>query len=162
MKGDLRTMVSPLRSRRLTMKRFLAITAIGLMLAGALGVAQAQQGTQMMNQTGQGMMQGQGTMQGPGMMMGQGQGQGMGMGYGAGNMMGLHNGTMGPGMMNGGMMMGGMMGKMHGPEMMIVMMDTNGDGQLQLEEFQAVHNRMFNYLDENGDGQLTVDELRQR
>lgn len=135
------------------MKRFLAITAIGLMLAGALGVAQAQQGTQMMNQTGQGM-------QGPGMMMGQG--QGMGMGYGAGNMMGLHNGTMGPGMMNGGMMMGGMMGKMHGPEMMIVMMDTNGDGQLQLEEFQAVHNRMFNYLDENGDGQLTVDELRQR
>ena len=142
------------------MKRFLAITAIGLMLAGALGVAQAQQGTQMMNQTGQGMMQGQGTMQGPGMMMGQG--QGMGMGYGAGNMMGLRNGTMGPGMMNGGMMMGGMMGKMHGPEMIIVMMDTNGDGQLQLEEFQAVHNRMFNYLDENGDGQLTVDELRQR
>lgn len=135
------------------MKRFLAITAIGLMLAGALGVAQAQQGTQMMNQTGQGM-------QGPGMMMGQG--QGMGMGYGAGNMMGLRNGTMGPGMMNVGMMMGGMMGKMHGPEMMIVMMDTNGDGQLQLEEFQAVHNRMFNYLDENGDGQLTVDELRQR
>ena len=97
------------------MKRFLAITAIGLMLAGALGVAQAQQGTQMMNQTGQGM-------QGPGMMMGQG--QGMGMGYGAGNMMGLRNGTMGPGMMNGGMMMGGMMGKMHGPEMMIVMMDN--------------------------------------
>ncbi len=153
------------------MKRYLAITAIGLILAGALGVAQAQQGPQMMNPNGQGMMQGEGMMQGPG-MMGQGYGPGNGQGYGPCNTMPCNNGAMGPGMMNGtmmngammngGMMMGGMMGKMHGPEMMIVMMDTNGDGQLQLEEFQAVHNRMFNYLDENGDGQLTADELRQR
>lgn len=153
------------------MKRYLTITAIGLMLAGALGVAQAQQGPQMMNPNGQGMMQGQGTMRGPG-MMGQGYGPGNGQGYGSCNTMPCNNGAMGPGMMNGtmmngammngGMMMGGMMGKMHGPEMMIVMMDTNGDGQLALEEFQAVHNRMFNYFDENGDGQLTADELRQR
>ncbi|CAM3463871.1 EF-hand domain-containing protein [Thalassospira profundimaris] len=138
------------------MKRYLAITAIGLMLAGALGVAQAQQGPQMMNPNGQGMMQGPG-------MMGQGYGPGNGEGYGPCNTMPCNNGAMGSGMMNGAMMNGGMMmGKMHGPEMMIVMMDTNGDGQLALEEFQAVHNRMFNYLDENGDGQLTVDELHQR
>jgi EF hand len=68
---------------------------------------------------------------------------------GAGTMMGL-------GMMMGGGMMGhGMMG----PGMMIVMMDTNGDGALSLDEFQAIHARMFKYLDANHDGQLTTDEL---
>ncbi|MBD1549003.1 EF-hand domain-containing protein [Labrenzia aggregata] len=81
---------------------------------------------------------------GPGMMYGRGGGYGMG-----------------PGMMGSGMMGNGMMGRgMMGPQMMILMMDTNGDGKLSLEEFQAIHGRMFKYLDKNGDGQLTPDEIR--
>ncbi|MFC6657656.1 EF-hand domain-containing protein [Roseibium salinum] len=85
----------------------------------------------------QGMMQGDYGRMGYGMMSGRGWGGHM----------------MGPGMM---------MGRMMGPEMMIVMMDTNGDGNLSLEEFQAVHARMFKMLDKDGDGQLTGEEIGPR
>ena len=50
-----------------------------------------------------------------------------------------------------------------GPDMMVLMMimvDTNGDGVLSLEEVQAVHARIFNYADTDDDGRLTLDELR--
>jgi hypothetical protein len=50
-----------------------------------------------------------------------------------------------------------------GPDMMVLMMimvDTNGDGALSLEEVQAVHARIFNYADTDDDGRLTLDELR--
>lgn len=62
----------------------------------------------------------------------------------------------GPGMMGFGMMGGGTMS----PAMMIVMMDTNGDGAISLDEFQAMHARMFKYLDTNHDGKLSADELK--
>lgn len=69
-------------------------------------------------------------------------------------------GWMGPQGWGPNMMAFGMMGAdMMGPGMMIVMMDTNGDGSLSLDEFQAIHARMFKYLDANHDGQLTTDEL---
>ena len=82
-------------------------------------------------------------------------------GYG---MMNGAQGTMGQGTTNGhgfgpNMMDGGMMGGMMGPEMMLIMMDTDGDGTLSSEEFQSLHTRMFNYLDTNGDGKIDADEL---
>ena len=154
------------------MKKILFTSACAMMFAALAGGAVAQQGGPMMGQPGQGMMTGQGNDQarpmpgygygrrgmmpwgynghmGPGMMYGRGGGYGMGPGMMGGGMM------MGPGMMGPGMMGRGMMG----PQMMILMMDTNGDGKLSLEEFQAIHGRMFKYLDKNGDGQLTPDEI---
>lgn len=155
------------------MKNFLAAPICALMLTAAIGTAAAQQGSPMMNQSGSGMMGGQNgdqgdnqsqSMPGPfhgwrGMMpWGYGNmGPGMMSGRGWGNHM-MGSGMMGSGMMGSGMMMGRMMG----PEMMIVMMDTNEDGQLSLEEFQAVHSRMFKLLDKDGDGQLTTDEIQKR
>ena len=44
--------------------------------------------------------------------------------------------------------------------MMMAMMDTNNDGALSLEEVQAVHARMFNYIDKNKDGKVTPDEVQ--
>ncbi len=172
------------------MTRYLTLTASALVLAMGLGTAHAQQGT-MMNQGGAGMMQGQAGQgpagQGradddergpqdaqPGRYGGWGMmpwGYGRGMGPGMmddddwSRMMGGYG--MGPGMMGGygygpGMMGRGFMGRgFLGPRMMIIMMDTNGDGKLSLQEFQAIHERMFKALDENGDGQLTPDELQQ-
>ena len=72
------------------------------------------------------------------------------------------NAGYGPGMMHGqGFgygMMGGMMGGMH-EQMMLVMMDTDSDGVLSLEEFLAMPTRMFGYLDANGDGTVDADEI---
>jgi len=67
-------------------------------------------------------------------------------------------GMMGPGMMGHGMMgmMGhGMMGVMgHGMmPMMFVMMDTDSDGAVSLEEMQVVQKRMFDLVDMDKDGQ---------
>jgi len=59
------------------------------------------------------------------------------------------------GMMGGAMgMMGAGMGKM-----MIVMMDTNDDGMLSLDEFLAVHTRMFKAIDADGDDQISAKEM---
>jgi hypothetical protein len=55
--------------------------------------------------------------------------------------------------------MRGMMGP-HMFTMMMIMMDTNNDGTLSLEEVQAVHARMFNYADTDDDGKLTVEEMQ--
>jgi len=57
---------------------------------------------------------------------------------------------MGPGMMGPGMM-----------RMMLVLMDTDGDGAVSLSEFQAAHERMFKAMDADKDGKLTIQEARQ-
>ena len=58
-------------------------------------------------------------------------------------------GQMGPGMMGPAMM-----------RMMLVLMDTDGDGTVSLSEFQAAHERIFKALDANKDGRLTPQEVQ--
>jgi hypothetical protein len=84
---------------------------------------------------GQGMM-GQGGMMGPGMM-------------GRGGMMG-QRGMMGPGNMHSGMI----------TRMLFALMDSDGDGTITLQEFQAAHERIFKAIDANKDGRLTLDEIQ--
>jgi hypothetical protein len=80
---------------------------------------------------------------------------------GRGGMMG--GGMMGGGMMGGGRgMMGG--GAMSGCSpimfrMIFALMDSDGDGTISLQEFQAAHERIFKAMDANKDGQLTEDEM---
>ena len=59
-------------------------------------------------------------------------------------------GTMGQGMHPGGMMY----------RMMFVLMDTDGDGTLSLEEFQAAHAKIFKAIDANKDGKVTCEEMQ--
>ena len=86
-------------------------------------------------------------------MMGQGQSYAGGMMCpGMGGMMGRRMGGMdGTGMM----MRPGMM------RMMVVMMDTDGDGALSLDEVQTVHARMFKAMDADKNGKVTLEEIQQ-
>ena len=62
----------------------------------------------------------------------------------------MGRGMMGPGMVGHGMM-----------PMMFVMIDTDSDGAVSLEEMQAVHKRMFDLVDANEDGKITVEEMKE-
>src|SRR6266566_1266083 len=83
----------------------------------------------------------------------------MGWGYGPGwrHHQGWGRGGMGPGMMGRGGMMGpGRMGSGMMMRMLFALMDSDGDGTISLQEFQAAHERIFKAMDANKDGRLTL------
>ena len=57
---------------------------------------------------------------------------------------------MGPEGMHSGMM----------TRMLFAMMDSDGDGTVSLQEFQAAHKRIFKAMDANEDGVLTLQEIQ--
>jgi hypothetical protein len=121
-------------------KHVLALTTSAFVLACGVITASAQQGPtiqqpQLLQQQEHGGTMGPGTM-----------GQGGMMGHG---MMG-RGGMMGPGSMHSGMMM----------RMLFALMDSDGDGTISLQEFQAAHERIFKAMDANKDGRLTLDEIQ--
>jgi len=73
-----------------------------------------------------------------------------------------HGGMMGCGMMGRGGMMGsgGMMG--HGAAMRFIfaLIDSDGDGTVSLQEFQAAHEKIFKAMDTDKDGTLTLEEIQ--
>ena len=118
----------------------LTLTAAALMLAGSLSGLSAQQGGGPMMQDDRGRgpsadVDRRGWRRFGPEMMGEGGMPGYGM-------------MMGAGMMGDGMM-----------RMMLIVMDTDGDDALSLEEFQAVHERIFAAMDIDKDGKLTFDEM---
>ena len=136
-------------------KHVLMLTTSAFVLACSPIAANAQQGpgVPMTQQPGQQHPQQQPTgqedssMMGPGGMMGRG-------------MMG-HGGMMGRGMIGQGGMMG--RGMMAPPVMMRIifsLMDSDGDGTISLQEFQAAHERIFKGMDANKDGRLTPEEMQ--
>ena len=152
-------------------KHVLVLTISALVLGyGATAIAQGpmpradqqqQQATPGQDGMGQdGMMcgmMGQGGMMGRG-MMGQGGMMGRGM-MGQGGMMG--RGMMGQGgMMGRGMMGGGAMGSTVMRRMVFALMDSDGDGTIELPEFQAAHERIFKAMDSNKDGKLTREGMQ--
>jgi Ca2+-binding EF-hand superfamily protein len=58
-------------------------------------------------------------------------------------------------------MMGrGMMGRGMCMRLMMILMDTDGDGTLSLEEFQTAHAKIFKAIDANNDGKVTLEEFQ--
>jgi Ca2+-binding EF-hand superfamily protein len=56
-----------------------------------------------------------------------------------------------------------MMGRsMPGPMMRIIfaLIDTDSDGTISLQEWQAAHERIFKAMDANKDGKVTLDEMQ--
>ena len=136
-------------------KHVLMLTTSAFVLACSPIAANAQQGpgVPMTQQPGQQHPQQQPTgqedssMMGPGGMIGRG-------------MMG-HGGMMGRSMMGQGGMMGrGMMGPPVMMRIIFSLMDSDGDGTISLQEFQAAHERIFKGMDANKDGRLTPEEMQ--
>ena len=91
------------------------------------------------------------TAQGP--MMGQSERQQTHVPMGQGGMMGRD-------MMRGRMMGGGMIGPPAMMRMIFALMDADGDGTIELPEFQAAHERIFKAMDANKDGHLTFEGVQ--
>lgn len=161
---------------------FSVAVVAGVLVAGSFA-AGAQEGAPMpggagpdgarpgMGPTGPGMEQGLETGAAPATEGSPGAGQrpmGREMGMHGRKGHGMGHRAMGGGTMHGGMhgdMHGGMMGGMMsgggpgGMRMMMILMDTDGDGALSLEEVQAVHERIFRAIDADGDGRATLEEI---
>jgi len=73
----------------------------------------------------------------------------------------MHRGDR-PGMMDPAMRGQGMMGErmMGSMRIMMILMDTDGDGALSLEEVQAAHARIFRAVDADGNGRVTPEEMQ--
>ena len=70
---------------------------------------------------------------------------------------------MGRGMMSRDMMGGGAM-RGCSPimfRMIFALMDSDGDGTIELPEFQAAYERIFKAMDRNKDGKLTMEEMQE-
>jgi hypothetical protein len=59
-----------------------------------------------------------------------------------------------------GMMGGGAMGPTVMMRIIFALMDSDGDGTISLQEFQAAHERIFKAMDSNKDGRLTPEEMQ--
>ena len=63
-------------------------------------------------------------------------------------------------MMGRGAMGGGAMGSPIMMRIIFSLMDSDGDGTISLQEFQAAHERIFKAMDTNRDGKLTMEEMQ--
>ena len=63
-------------------------------------------------------------------------------------------------MMSHGMKGRGMRGHGMGMRAMMILMDTDGDGALSLEEVQTAHAKFFKAIDANKDGKVTLGEMQ--
>jgi hypothetical protein len=82
-------------------------------------------------------------------------------GHGYHAMMG-HGGMMGCGMMGRRGMMGGggMMRRGAAMRFIFALMDSDSDGTVSLQEFQAAHEKIFKAMDTDKDGTLTLEEIQ--
>ena len=113
------------------MKRhILTLTTCAFILACGAAGASAEESTGDRGHEGHGMM-GQGGMMGCGMM-------------GRGGMLGS----------------GGMMAQGAAMRFIFALMDSDGDGTVSLQEFQAAHEKIFKAMDTDKDGTLTLEEIQ--
>jgi Ca2+-binding EF-hand superfamily protein len=70
---------------------------------------------------------------------------------------GMSCGMMGREGITGG---GGMMGRGVAMRFIFALMDSDGDGTVSLQEFQAAHERIFKAMDTDKDGTLTLEEIQ--
>jgi hypothetical protein len=54
----------------------------------------------------------------------------------------------------------GMMGRGMHMRLIFILMDTDGDGTLSLEEFQTAHAKIFKVIDADKDGKVTMEEMQ--